>query len=58
MALIIYRDLCCDLCSERLIGEVRDFPVAEIRAEAKAEGWRRDKLNRDVCPRHPKSEES
>lgn len=54
----------CDLCPEPVLGEpsdssrfFRDYRVntiTELRREAKKRGWRRDKLNRDICPRHPK----
>lgn len=55
---MILHTLVCDLCDEKLISVPEESTVAEIRAGAKAEGWRRDKLNRDVCPAHPKLRES
>lgn len=56
----------CDLCppaadpftdplpTSFVVGIVGDGTVTDARRRAKARGWRRDKLNRDVCPRHLK----
>lgn len=58
--------LTCDLCPppEFKLGETPDTSryfrhyaaetITELRRLAKMKGWRRDKLNRDICPKHPK----
>lgn len=49
--------LACDLCGPDN-GSSRsalNTTAALLRQEARRRsGWRRDKLGRDVCPRHPK----
>jgi hypothetical protein len=37
-----------------VVGLTGDGTVTDARRRAKARGWRRDKLNRDICPAHPK----
>jgi hypothetical protein len=56
----------CDLCPEpdwrlgdpadtsRFFRDWNAWTVTELRSLAKRKGWRRDKLNRDICPKHPK----
>jgi hypothetical protein len=45
--------LYCDLCSSGCLGH-HTASVTLARIYARTQGWRRDKLGRDVCPRHPK----
>ncbi len=44
--------LVCDICGDALVWSV---PVTKktARAIGKPKGWRVDKLNRDVCEKHP-----
>lgn len=47
----------CDMCPEKTLTFFHHWQAATVtslREYAKASGWRRDKLNRDVCPKHPK----
>jgi len=49
----------CDMCrtDERgslTVLRVYADTVADARWLARKEGWRLDKLGRDVCPKHPK----
>ena len=44
----------CDMNCTRKISFCCIPGVTEARRLARAEGWRRDKVSRDVCPGHPK----
>jgi len=45
--------LLCDMeCSCKLRTHMSS--VIEARRYARTEGWRQDKLGRDICPAHPK----
>jgi hypothetical protein len=49
--------LVCDLCppDDASVRTGTYTTAAYLRRDARQRsGWRRDKLNRDVCPRHPK----
>lgn len=37
-----------------VVGLVGEGTVPDARRRAKLRGWRRDKLGRDICPKHPK----
>lgn len=60
MTVIRRLSIVCEVCPEndRSILSVvlkDDFrTVVLARKAARDKGWRRDKLGRDVCPRHPK----
>jgi hypothetical protein len=45
----------CDMdnCLAKLVRHGA-LSAMEIRQAAREEGWRKDKLGRDVCPAHPK----
>lgn len=48
--------LVCDVCPEndsRALSATHST-AAFLRKGGRDSGWRRDKLNRDICPRHPK----
>jgi hypothetical protein len=49
-------ELVCDVCpavtAQRLFFSVPT--TTEARKRARVGGWRRDKMGRDVCPKHPK----
>lgn len=47
--------LTCDLCGGSYIDPLRRTTATAVRKDARQQsGWRNDKLNRDVCPRHSK----
>jgi hypothetical protein len=46
----------CDMCGDFLSTDTvpAHRTATEARADARRAGWRRDKLNRDICPCTPK----
>ena len=49
--------LTCDMCppDDASVRTGIGTTAGRLRQDARQRsGWRRDKLNRDVCPRHPK----
>jgi len=48
--------LVCDVCpaNDTCGCSATGTTAAILRRSAKLSGWRKDKLGRDVCPRHPK----
>jgi hypothetical protein len=43
----------CELCKSGCLG-FHGSSATEARKFARTQGWRRDKIGRDICPRHPK----
>lgn len=44
----------CDLCPHQITWQLPLSQTAARQAAKQKYGWRTDKLNRDVCGRHPK----
>lgn len=43
----------CDICGH-VTASGSTGNAVEARVKARSEGWRRDKLGRDICSDHPK----
>lgn len=56
MSIVKRLTIVCEVCPASDYSAFRAYAetAAEARRQARLEGWRRDKLGRDVCPKHPK----
>lgn len=57
MSIVKRFSVLCDVCpldKPLSIFRVHADTMAEARRRAREEGWRLDRLGRDVCPRHPR----
>lgn len=56
MTAVVSVNLACDVCGEfwNMDSTPPDSTATSARRAARRDGWRRDKLGRDVCPAHPK----
>ncbi len=56
MTVEVLRQLVCDGCGETANDVTMDYTAAELRAQARAQGWRR-RRGRDLCDRCATSED-